>query len=691
MHARASIPIAGWAGIRTGSGAAPDAVREQRVARGVGRRAAEDAGRPHRVQLAELAAVGERAQVDVVDQHRPAEADAQRVDDLLQPVLQIRPPGAAPSDGQRGRLPLPRPRWSPRRSSFAGRRYVLATSATMVTRPEFLRRLFNARNRVPRRRTARGGRATRPDPGRGRAADRAVRGRDLRHRRRDLRGLAGVLPDGARGVPDRPRPRVDGRGRGRRRRRRRLRARRPRRGGGGDRLRRVRALPRRPPAPVRAPDGDRDRAHGRRDGVAAGVPGRVRAPRRSRRARRGAGRADVGRAARGAPRRRRREGRAGRRRRADRAARRAVRARRGRGRRRDQRHPRGPARRRRGARAWRRTPARPPIPPSPTSPRPRARWRPARSRPAWSSRTASTSRSCAPAARRRSTRRSRPCGPAARVVALGLSGAPTIPFDFDGMVVRDVDLVGVLGSVGYWPGAIELIADGSVQTEPVVTAHVPARAHARSARASRVPRNPEGADRTVPIPDAHRRRPRSATGRGRASSSCTRRSASTTTSASTPAGSPRRATSRSRPTSTAAAGCAAASSRRSRRCSAEQGQPFEDIDAVRRELAERDDCTGKVGVIGFCMGGKFALLTAARGFDVSAPNYGPLPKNLDAALAGACPVVASYGARDAGLQGRRGEGGGGARARRRRARRQGVSGRGPLVLQPPQHRAAEPR
>jgi carboxymethylenebutenolidase len=84
--------------------------------------------------------------------------------------------------------------------------------------------------------------------------------------------------------------------------------------------------------------------------------------------------------------------------------------------------------------------------------------------------------------------------------------------------------------------------------------------------------------------------------------------------------------------------------------SAEQGRPFEDIDTVRRELAERSDCTGKVGVIGFCMGGKFALLTAAS-FDVAAPNYGPLPKDLDAAMAGTCPVVASYGARDAGLKG----------------------------------------
>ena len=63
--------------------------------------------------------------------------------------------------------------------------------------------------------------------------------------------------------------------------------------------------------------------------------------------------------------------------------------------------------------------------------------------------------------------------PGGRVVALGLSGAPTIPFDFDGMVVHDVDLVGVLGSVGYWPGAIALLTEGSIQTDPIVTATFP--------------------------------------------------------------------------------------------------------------------------------------------------------------------------------------------------------------------------
>jgi 2-desacetyl-2-hydroxyethyl bacteriochlorophyllide A dehydrogenase len=59
--------------------------------------------------------------------------------------------------------------------------------------------------------------------------------------------------------------------------------------------------------------------------------------------------------------------------------------------------------------------------------------------------------------------------PGGTVVGLGLSGKPTIPFDFDGLIVRDVDLIGVLGSVGFWPDAIELITSGRVLTEPLVT------------------------------------------------------------------------------------------------------------------------------------------------------------------------------------------------------------------------------
>jgi carboxymethylenebutenolidase len=81
-----------------------------------------------------------------------------------------------------------------------------------------------------------------------------------------------------------------------------------------------------------------------------------------------------------------------------------------------------------------------------------------------------------------------------------------------------------------------------------------------------------------------------------------------------------------------------------------EGAAYADLDAARRFLAGHATCTGRVGVIGFCMGGGFALMTAHRGYAAAAPNYGRLPQDLSV-LDGACPIVASYGGKDRGLQG----------------------------------------
>jgi carboxymethylenebutenolidase len=81
------------------------------------------------------------------------------------------------------------------------------------------------------------------------------------------------------------------------------------------------------------------------------------------------------------------------------------------------------------------------------------------------------------------------------------------------------------------------------------------------------------------------------------------------------------------------------------------GRALTEIEACRAHLAGRPDASGRVGIVGFCMGGGFALLAAPRGFDAAAPNYAPLPPDPATALRGACPIVASYGARDRGLRG----------------------------------------
>jgi carboxymethylenebutenolidase len=79
---------------------------------------------------------------------------------------------------------------------------------------------------------------------------------------------------------------------------------------------------------------------------------------------------------------------------------------------------------------------------------------------------------------------------------------------------------------------------------------------------------------------------------------------------------------------------------------ARSGAAFDDVEASRSWLEGQPGCNGKVGVIGFCMGGGFALLLiSGKGFSAASINYGgKLPADFESFLDTACPVVGSYGA-----------------------------------------------
>lgn len=77
------------------------------------------------------------------------------------------------------------------------------------------------------------------------------------------------------------------------------------------------------------------------------------------------------------------------------------------------------------------------------------------------------------------------------------------------------------------------------------------------------------------------------------------------------------------------------------------GEGLAVIEATRTALAAHPRVDpGRIGIIGFCMGGGFALMAAADGpYAVAGPFYGTVPRSAER-LRGLCPTLAQFGEQD---------------------------------------------
>ena len=77
------------------------------------------------------------------------------------------------------------------------------------------------------------------------------------------------------------------------------------------------------------------------------------------------------------------------------------------------------------------------------------------------------------------------------------------------------------------------------------------------------------------------------------------------------------------------------------------GEAYAVIGAARQILADRPEVdAARLGVVGFCMGGGFAMVAAADDdYAVAGPFYGAVPRRAER-LSGICPTIAQYGQRD---------------------------------------------